>query len=76
MSRMKIKLKETEEIKAFVNAAEKCDFDIDLICDSAIVDGKSILGVLSLGLEKVLTVDCHGKNSDFDRVVQRFKVEE
>lgn len=46
MSRMierKIKLSDTEEVKDFVNAAGKCDFEIDVCYSRAVIDAKSLL---------------------------------
>ena len=55
MSRMierKIKLSDTEEVKDFVNAAGKCDFEIDVCYSRAVIDAKSLLGMLYLGVCK------------------------
>ena len=60
MSQSKIKLNATEEVQEFVNAASRCDFDIDVYYNRFLIDAKSILGVLSLDLTRELTVDCHG----------------
>ena len=59
MSRMierKIKLSDTEEVKEFVNAAGKCDFEIDVFYNRAVIDAKSLLGMLYLGVCKELTI--------------------
>ena len=61
MSQSKIKLNATEEVQEFVNAASRCDFDIDVYYNRFLIDAKSILGVLSLDLTRELTVDCHGR---------------
>lgn len=74
MSQMKIKLNATEDVIEFVKVAEKCDFDIDVKLDSAVVDAKSILGVISLGLAKNLTVQCHGENAEFTNAIRKFAV--
>lgn len=55
-----------DEVNRFVNAATKCDFDVDIFYNSFIVDAKSIVGVLGLDFGKPLTVVCHGFNRDFD----------
>lgn len=57
MLEKKIKLTEYEEVKEFVHAAEKCDFDIDVFYNRIIIDAKSMLGVLSLDLSRELTVN-------------------
>lgn len=61
MNKMKIRLNATADVQEFVRAAEKCDFDIDIQYDSTIVDAKSILGIFSLGLAKIFTVNCHSE---------------
>lgn len=56
-----------DEVNRFVNAATKCDFDVDIFYNSFIVDAKSIVGVLGLDFRNSLTVVCHGFSPDFDR---------
>ena len=65
MTQSKIKLNATEEVQEFVNAATKCDFDIDIYYNRFLIDAKSILGILSMDLTKVLTVECHGESKEF-----------
>lgn len=55
-----------EEVNRFVNAASKCDFDVDISYNSFVVDAKSIVGVLGLDFGRPLTVVCHGFDRDFD----------
>ena len=71
---LKIKLNAVEDATELVQAAEKCDFDIDLANGRAIVDAKSLLGVISLGTGNILVVQCHGENQDFNKTVQKFAV--
>ena len=54
MIERKIRLSDTEEVKEFVRAAGKCDFDIDVCYNRAVIDAKSLLGMLYLGLSKDL----------------------
>ena len=74
MSQSKIKLNATEEVQEFVNAATRCDFDVDVYYNRFLIDAKSILGVLSLDLTKVLTVDCHAESKEFNRTLKKFAV--
>ena len=74
MTQSKIKLNATEEVQEFVNAATKCDFDIDIYYNRFPIDAKSILGILSMDLTKVLTVECHGESKEFDRTLKKFAV--
>ena len=74
MTQSKIKLNATEDVQEFVNAASKCDFDIDIYYNRFLIDAKSILGILSMDLTKVLTVYCHGESKEFERTLQKFAV--
>ena len=74
MTQSKIKLNATEEVQEFVNAASKCDFDIDIYYNRFLIDAKSILVILSMDLTKVLTVECHGESKEFDRTLKKFAV--
>lgn len=69
-----IKLGATEDVRDFVNAAGKCDFDIDVFYNRMIIDAKSILGVLSLDLTRVLTVQFGGQNNEFETVLRKYAV--
>jgi phosphocarrier protein HPr len=70
----KIKLNEAREVEEFVTAAGKCDFDIDIFYNRVIIDAKSILGILSMDLTKVLTVQCYGENHEFNSTLQKFAI--
>ena len=50
MIERKIRLTDTEEVKDFVRAAGKCDFDIDVCYNRAVIDAKSLLGMLYLNV--------------------------
>ncbi len=67
----KIKLR-PDEVKDFVAVATKYNFDIDISYNRYVVDAKSILGVLALDLNNILTVTCNGYNAEFDSFLQRF----
>jgi len=74
MSEKKIKLKEVNEVKEFVYAAEQCDFDIDIFYNRMIIDAKSILGVLSLDLTRELTVKYGGENISFESILNKYAI--
>ncbi len=63
---MKIRVTITNEdcAKAFVTICAKYDFCQDVYSGRYVVDGKSILGVLSLDLSMPLTVDMYGGSSE------------
>lgn len=63
-----------ETVGEFVNAANKCDFDIDICYNRVIVDAKSIMGVFSLDLSHKLTVSYQVKDDTFEGVLSRYEV--
>ena len=73
MMQHRIKLR-PDEVNEFVTAAAKCLFDVDISYNSFIVDAKSIIGVLGLNFNQVLTVSCNGYDADFERYLQKFAV--
>ena len=72
MEEIKIRLTTAEEVREFVRAARKCEFDVDISYGRAVVDGKSIMGIFALGLEHLLTVNCHGENPEFRQSIGKF----
>ena len=74
MSQCRIKLNATEDVKEFVDAASKCDFDIDIFYNRIIIDAKSILGILSMDLTRDLTVQCYGDSNEFNKTLKKFAV--
>lgn len=74
MSEKRIKLRATDEVQEFVKAASECDFDINMHYERAVVDAKSFLGVLSLGLSKIVTVTYGGENGGFERILNKYQV--
>ncbi len=66
MKERKIVLHSVTDAKKFVAEASKCDFDIDVFYNRITIDAKSILGVLSLDLTRVLTVQYNGDNPEFE----------
>lgn len=69
MKQKEIMLPTIEDAKEFVTAAGRCDFDIDVYYNHIVIDAKSILGVLSLDLTKVLTINIHGEDAGFEAFV-------
>lgn len=61
-----------ETVQDFVSEASKCKFDVDLGYNRVIVDAKSIMGVFSLDLTKILTVRYPLKDDNFEIALNRF----
>lgn len=72
MKEKKIKISSVEEAKELVRKAMECDFDINVFYNRMIIDAKSILGVLSLDLTKVLTVEFDGENKEFEEFLEEY----
>ncbi|TCL60438.1 PTS HPr component family protein [Kineothrix alysoides] len=73
MIHRKIRLR-PDEVKKFVAAASKCDFDIDIAYNRYVVDAKSIVGVLGLDFNQILTVSYSGYDDDFESFMRHFAV--
>lgn len=74
MPETKVMFHDAEEVEEFVNAASRCDFDIDIFYNRIVIDAKSILGIPSMGLSRALTVQCYGENPEFNKTLRKFAV--
>ena len=74
MIQKRILLRTIDDAKMFVAAATQCDFDIDVYYNRVVIDAKSILGVLSLDLRNVLTVQYDGENEAFEAFLEKMAV--
>ncbi|SFI15418.1 Phosphotransferase system, HPr [Pseudobutyrivibrio sp. OR37] len=73
--KFKIRLENTQDAEEFVNAASQCGSDIDLHSGVVYIDGKSLLGVLAMGIKREL--DVHVSEHDdsvFLNAVKKFVV--
>ena len=70
MKQKQIRLTTINDAMEFVKRASRCDFDIDVFYNRVVIDAKSILGVLSLDLRKVLTVRYSGQNQEFEMFLE------
>lgn len=73
MVQRKIRLS-VDEVNHFVEAASKCNFDVDISYNRYIVDAKSILGVYGLDMTKVLTVTYNGYNAEFEQYLNNMAI--
>lgn len=63
-----------DEVRDFVDKASQCDFDIDIFYNHFIIDAKSILGVMGLDFNSILTLKYAGYNHDFENYVNSLSV--
>ena len=64
MKSVPIKLSFAEEVKTFVNVANRYDYDMDLRAGRHVVDAKSILGIFSLDLSKPISLEVYAEECD------------
>lgn len=62
------------DVAEFVDAAEKCEFDVDIFSGNTYVDAKSLLGVMSMGFDRKLQVLYRDYDRLFERKLQKFAV--
>ena len=77
MKTVTIKLSTIEDVRNFVNAATKCDADIDLESGRYVVDAKSIMGIFSLDLMKPIKMTIHADDCQCELMkdIEKFIVE-
>ena len=63
MKRIEIRLNTKNEAEDFVARVSDCPVHIDLVCGHYIVDAKSIMGVLSVAVGKIVTLLVHPEDS-------------
>lgn len=73
MAEYKVKLS-VNDVEDFVNAAAKCNGDIDISYNHFVIDAKSLLGILSMDLSRVLTVRCMDQDVRFERAIKKYAV--
>ncbi len=64
MKTFHVLLSSINEVKAFVNAVTKYDYEIDLSSGRYLVDAKSIMGIFSLDLSKPIKVEAHSDDCE------------
>ncbi len=69
-----IQFDEFKDIEEFVTTASQCDFDIDVYYNRVVVDAKSILGMLAIGVKNKLTICYGGENKKFEKLIAKFAI--
>ncbi len=72
MKTVKISLNSIDKVKAFVNDVTKFDSDFDLVSGRYVIDAKSIMGIFSLDLSKVIDLNIHN-DQDMDSILAVLK---
>lgn len=70
--KFRIRLESASDAEEFVNAAAKCGGDVDLHSGVVYIDGKSLLGVLAMGVKRELSVHIHNVDKTFEQAISKF----
>lgn len=65
---MKVKFENLEDVKRFVKICELYDVDIDAHKGRFVIDAKSFLGLLSIGIEKEFDIVIHSSDKSLNQV--------
>lgn len=68
-----IKMSDINDIVNFVNEASKVESDINVLKGRYVIDGKSIMGVLSIDLSTGMTVEYPEEATDFENFISKFE---
>lgn len=72
MKNLKMRLNSIQDVKEFIEAVSFCDYDVDVSRDKYMIDGKSVLGLLSFDLSKPLDVTLHtDSEKDIDSIMEK-----
>lgn len=74
MTKKQIRLTTITDAMEFVKRASRCEFDIDVYYNRVVIDAKSLLGVLSMDLTRVLTVSMNGQDEEFENYLDELDV--
>ena len=69
-----IRLSDMNDVRDFVQAAAECDFDIDVRYNQTMIDAKSLMGMIGLGIQKNLQVCYGGLNERFEKLINKYEV--
>lgn len=69
MKHMRYTFSTVEELVAFVIKAEKCSFSIEVIYDHLVIDGKSLMGIMAIGIGRQVEIICHDETASPEELV-------
>lgn len=69
-----IKFSSVSDAEGFIVKAGQCDFDVDVLYNHILLDGKSILALLSLDFSKPIKVKYAGENHQFEAYLSSLAV--
>jgi len=66
---MKYTFSTVEELVAFVVRAEKCNCDVKVVCNQLEIDGKSLMGIMIIGIGKPVDIICYNASVSPEELV-------
>lgn len=69
MTEVKVRIGTIDAVKEFVGKTTKQIFDIDIVSGRYIIDAKSIMGIFSIDLTKVLTLKIHADEAECKELI-------
>lgn len=69
-----INLDTIEKIKKFISVSYRLDYELNLISDRYIVDGKSIMGIFGLNLSKPVQVIIKDRQNYHPKELEEFMI--
>lgn len=64
MKTANIRINTIEDVKNFVTTVTKCNYEVDIVSGRYAIDAKSIMGIFSLDLSKLLELRVHSDDCD------------
>lgn len=69
-----ISFSKPDEMTEFVCAASRCDFEIDVQYNRTVLDAKSLLAIMGIGLQKQCKVCYAGEDENFKNLIDKLVV--
>ncbi len=69
MRHLKHTFSTVEELVAFVVRAEKCSGEVKVVYNQLVIDGKSLMGIMIIGLGKQVEIICYNKTVSPEELV-------
>ena len=72
--KLKVNINTIEKAATFAQANTETDFDIDITSGRYVIDGKSLLGILSIKRDAPVEVDVHGgQSAEYTAYIEKLK---
>lgn len=72
--KLTIKLENLNDVNAFISQANKINGDVTVYKGKYCVDGKSLMGLMSIGIPLNIIVEYPDDSIDFNNFIQKYEV--